>query len=463
MRFDSFVLTSSMLLCSCVDRGPGPVAKKIDPSYLALHVLREVPASVAVQLGKPSTIGEFVQYMGNRVSTESVIPGEPFTITHYWKVVAVAGPQWRIFSHVRGAKGTSDFYNADASDMRIGYPPTKWKVGDLIEDEQRVTLPPGWKSSTAEIVVGMFQVGKHAIADRAKIVSSDDIAVDSALTVRRLPVDLAKAPPPPGTILVKKAQGPIVIDGIANEAGWMGAAESNEFVGAEGGAEVAGSARAKLTWDDNSLYLFATVVDNDVFSPFKKTDDKLWEADCVEMFVDADGNRSGYIEMQWNPNNARFDSWFTTTRAAPRDDSFDSGAQSAVMVRGTADVAGDSDQGWDVEIAIPWAAVRGKDANMKIHTPPMAGDRWRLNVIRVDKRGQSIIASSWGRIGNEDFHALDRMLTVVFADTPVVTIPAGLTIGEPTVAPAAIEPTIVRPPVPMVAKPMAGSATISPK
>jgi hypothetical protein len=90
----------------------------------------------------------------------------------------------------------------------------------------------------------------------------------------------------------------------------------------------------------------------------------------------------------------------------------------AVKVRGTADKEGDADQGWDVEIAIPLAAVKGRSEQMQVVLPPQVGNRWRLNVVRVDSRsgGGGPSASSWNRITYSDFHALDRMLTVVFAD-----------------------------------------------
>ena len=105
----------------------------------------------------------------------------------------------------------------------------------------------------------------------------------------------------------------------------------------------------------------------------------------------------------------------------------------AVKVRGTADKAGDADQGWEVEIAIPWAAVKGRDEAMDVRLPPQVGDRWRMNLVRVDKRSGagSPSASSWNRITYADWHGLDRMLTIVFAD-PM----GGVTPGTP-VAPAA--------------------------
>ena len=200
---------------------------------------------------------------------------------------------------------------------------------------------------------------------------------------------------------------------------------SPELATAEGSADPVGKAIAKLTWDDEFLYAFVSITDSDVVSEYKNHDDPLWKQDCVELFIDADGNRRGYVELQVNPNNATFDSWFATTRAQPGDPSWDSGMQTAVKLRGTT-APGDTDQGWDAELAIPWSAVRGRDDAMAVRLPPQVGDRWRMNVVRVDvKTGdKNQQASSWNRITSADFHALDRMLTVVFADASGSITPA---------------------------------------
>ena len=94
---------------------------------------------------------------------------------------------------------------------------------------------------------------------------------------------------------------------------------SPEFVTADGSPEPSGKATAKLTWDDFYLYVFITIADTDVSSPYKNHDDPLWKADAVEMFVDADGNRAGYIELQVNPHNTTFDSWFAGPRGSHGD------------------------------------------------------------------------------------------------------------------------------------------------
>jgi hypothetical protein len=398
---------------ACVDRGPGPKPKKIDPGYVAAHLLAQPPVQVMPPL--EVSIGGKVVYVGNTVDRTSIAPGQTVRVIHYWRVVQPVGAGWKVFALVRGAPGTADFINLDPTDMEIAHGPAQWKPGEVIEDIQDITLGPDWRSSTATLSVGLIAIGRHGPGDR--MAASGPHTQDRAVIARVIDVDLSKAPPPPGTVYAPRAAAAIAIDGVASEPAWAAAATSPELVTAEGSADPVGKAVARLTWDDQFLYAFVSITDSDVWSEYRNHDDPLWKQDCVELFIDADGNRRGYVELQVGPNNATFDSWFQTTRAQPGDVGWDSGMQTAVKLRGTT-APGDTDQGWDVEIAIPWQAARGRDEAMAVRLPPEVGDRWRMNVVRVDvKTGdKSPQASSWNRITSADFHALDRMLTVVFAD-----------------------------------------------
>jgi Carbohydrate family 9 binding domain-like len=397
----------------CVDKGAGPQGKQIDPKLVTANLISAVPADLE---HLDVVLGGVVTYVGTKVDRPVLAPGQGAKVIHCWRFDRAPGPGWRVFAFVRGAPGTADFMNLDETDMELGHPVDAWKPGELVQDPRDLVLRPDWKSRTATLYVGLVHVGGHGTGDRMEATGPNTF--DRAVVARTFDVDLSKAPPPPGTIHVSHANGAITIDGSGLDPGWANAVTSPEFQTAEGSPEPVGKATAKLSWDEDNLYVLVQVIDSDIYSTYKKHDDPLWKADAVELFIDADGNRRGYVELQVNPNNATFDSWFATTRAQPGDESWDSGMITAVKVRGTADKAGDTDQGWDVEIAIPWAAVKGRDAAMKINTPPHVGDRWRLNVVRVDTKtgSKDVSASSWNRIGYGDFHALDRMLNVVFAD-----------------------------------------------
>src|SRR5262249_9152784 len=53
----------------------------------------------------------------------------------------------------------------------------------------------------------------------------------------------------------------------------------------------------------------------------------------------------------------------------------------AVRIHGTLNNSRDTDRGWDVEIAMPWAAF---DAHTLAPGPPRVGEVWRVNFSRVE-------------------------------------------------------------------------------
>ncbi|HEY5927065.1 MAG TPA: carbohydrate-binding family 9-like protein [Kofleriaceae bacterium] len=431
----AIVLALGALVLACTERGAGPQNKKIEPSYIRENLLQAAPQDIqAMQVdlgGKVTYLGNKLEYLDGRDPKMPLAPGATIRVMHYWQVKQPPGPEWRVFSLLRGGQGSADFMNLGPTDMQIGHPTKKWKAGQIIQDVQDIVLRPDWRSPTATLYVGLVEAGGNQIGERMNAVGPN--VVDRAIVARAIEIDMAKAPPPQGTLYLPRAGGAITIDGVANDPGWTNAAMSPDLITADGSPEPVGKATARMTWDDQNLYVFASIVDTDVFSSFKQKDEPLWKGDCVELFIDADGNRTGYVELQVNPNNATFDSFFASTRAQPGDEKWDATMVTAVKVRGTADVSGDADQGWDVEIAIPLAAVKGRHDTMAVKLPPEVGDKWRLNVVRVDYRsgGGGPGVASWNRISYSDFHALERMLTVVFAD------PSGSIVPKPPEPPPA--------------------------
>ena len=419
-----------LLVAACVDQGSPTAARKIDPLVIEAHLLKAAPDGLDhldVALG-----GGVVTYLGATFDQKILPPGQLVHARFYWRVDRPVTGEWRVFTMVRGAPNTADFMNLPASDMQLGHPVATWRPGEIIEDAQDITLRPDWKSPIATIQLGLIQAGGHTPGER--MAAQGPHVVDRAIVAKTFDVDLAKAPPPPDTIYIRHAAGPIAIDGSAGEPGWAGAVLSPEFQQAEGCGESLGKAQAKMMWDETNLYLFVSITDPDIVSPFTKHDEHLWEADDVEIFIDADSNKRTYVELQVNPNNATFDSYFSD-RGHPNP-AWDSHMVTAVQKRTTHQPQGDVVSGWDAEIAIPWEDVKGLDTTQAIDLPPKVGQRWRLNVVRVDKttEGKQPWASSWNRITCSDWHALDRMLTAVFADVSGSIIPTATPVAP--VAPA---------------------------
>lgn len=440
-------LACALVLCcavSCVEKEGG--GKKIDPAYVQQNLLTEAPAELDNRVD--ADLGGKVVYLGNEVDSEVLRPGGAARVVHYWQVIEAPGSEWRVFTHLNGG---GKWMNLDATDMRAGHPPAKWQAGQVIRDEQRFTLDAGWTASDATLSVGLYRKGGGGAGDRMPIVSGpkDD---ESRVPAARFQVEGASAAGTSTEYVVRRASGPITIDGRADEAAWKQAAKSPAFSPAEGGTAMPDHTVARLLWDDEHLYAFIEATDDDVHSQYTEHDDSLWKEDVVELFIDADGNGRGYVELQVNPNNAQLDAWFPRTRAQKSHFEWKADMSSAVVVHGTAGDRSDTDRGYDVEIAIPLAAVKGLDESMDVAIPPALGDRWRLNVVRVEKPADApLMASSWNTIPIQDFHALDRMLTVVFGDEDGATAAAaadeavagdadeGAAPEEPAAAPATEE------------------------
>jgi len=401
-------------LVACVER-EGPDTPKADDGFIKDNLLSAAPSPKHVV---NADLGGKVTYLGADVDKDSAVIGDKIKVIHYWKVIEPPGAEWRLFTHVNGAKG--DWINVDDTRMRKGYGPDKWKAGDIIRDEQVFPILPTWKSADATIYVGMFRKGGQTEKDRMTIRSGPSDQ-KGRVKVATIPIGAVAGKPAPAVgdakpFAVQRAKGPIKLDGKASELDWAKAAVAGPFVDAEGGAPAGGSASARLLWDAEYLYAYVEVADKDVASSFKKTDDPLWKEDAVELFIDADGNGKGYVELQVSPRGTLFDAWFPTVR--PESDvAWSSGMKAKVVVDGTLDARDDQDKGWAVELAIPLAAVKGKDAEMKVTLPPKPGDRWKLNLVRVEKpKDAGVTASSWSKIGIGDFHALDRLQTIEFVD-----------------------------------------------
>lgn len=425
MRFDAPSVRLEFFLASlacmgmtnaCVDKGP-PEAK-IDKAYVQANILSTPPETLDNAMNVDFD-GKIV-YLGNQLGTKQLSPGGAGSIIHFWRVVEPPGSEWKMFSHLNGEGG--QWLNLDATDMRTGYPSKKWKAGDIIRDEQKFTLSDTWTGTSATLSVGLYRKGGQGTDARMPILSGPQDAERRAPVFEFTVSGGKKQAQGHPTYVIRKASGPITIDGKADEDSWKNAPMSPTFTDAEGGLPVAGTTVARLLWDDDYLYAFVQAEDHDVYSQYKNQDDTLWKEDVIELFIDADNNRRGYIELQVNPNNAHFDAWFPQTRGQKHHFEWDSKMRTAVVVHGTSDKRSDRDQGWDVEIAIPLEDVKGMDDQMKVNLPPGLGDRWRLNIVRGEKpKDGGPGASTWNPITARDYHALGRMLTVEFGDAEGVT------------------------------------------
>ncbi|MSR82947.1 MAG: hypothetical protein EXS58_08480 [Candidatus Latescibacteria bacterium] len=186
---------------------------------------------------------------------------------------------------------------------------------------------------------------------------------------------------------IQRATTPIAVDGHLDEFAWEKAAQINGFERILNNYDqITRPTRAKMLWDDQHLYFAFVCQDPDMWTYLTKEDDSFWDEEVVEIFIDPDGDAKNYLELEVNQDNAKVDLVIHTLK--PEWDSsipWDiKGLQTAVALYGTVN-DDKADQGWTVEIAIPYSAmaegITGGGA------APKVGDSWRLNLYRIERKG----------------------------------------------------------------------------
>ena len=208
-----------------------------------------------------------------------------------------------------------------------------------------------------------------------------------AVTERRHAVH-GESAAPPRQYTCRRALRPIEIDGRLNDAAWLAAPWTTDFVDIQGPARPAPRlhTRAKLLWDDDYLYVAAWLEEPHLWATLTEHDQIVFHDNDFEIFIDPDGDRRAYYEIEINALGTVFDLFLVRTylEGGPALHAWDcKQMRSAVALAGTLNDATDTDEAWSLECAIPWRTLCEA-----AHTscPPEDGDTWRINFSRVEWR-----------------------------------------------------------------------------
>src|SRR6266850_6695290 len=212
---------------------------------------------------------------------------------------------------------------------------------------------------------------------------------------------------------VSRTATPVKVDGKLDDFVWTKAARFRDFRLNLDGSPSAFKTEARALYDDNFLYVSFRCSDNNIWATFKRRDEHLWEEEVVEVFVQADPQQRSYIELEVNPLGTMLDIYLLDIRKPLNYESWNSRKLKwGVQVFGTVD-GKDGDREWTCEIALPM-----EDIVTAKNLPPRAGDRWRLNLYRVEQRPTPALLA-WSPTFKEDFHIPTMFGELVFTNDVV--------------------------------------------
>ena len=197
----------------------------------------------------------------------------------------------------------------------------------------------------------------------------------------------ATAPEPPKHYEAHHALTPINIDGKLDDPSWQTAPWTDLFLDIEGAAHPKPrfKTRAKILWDDQYLYLAADLDEPHLWATLTQHDSVIFRDNDFEVFLNPTGDSLNYFEFEMNALNTGWDLFLPKPyrRQGKPDNGWEiPGLKTAVHLDGTLNNPADTDQGWQLEIAMPWTAFTERSTKGR----PVPGEEWRINFSRVEWR-----------------------------------------------------------------------------
>lgn len=212
---------------------------------------------------------------------------------------------------------------------------------------------------------------------------------------------------------VRRATGSITIDGLLDESAWESASQPAALRALwEQQTGPRHATAARILWDDEYLYVGYEVEDADITAQYLERDDPTYRDDAVEIFLNPMPSQSGlYYGLEMNARAVLYDYLMYDSRHLFKRFDMD-GVRVATHLDGTLNARGDSDNGWSLEVAIPWTnfAVLGDR--------PTDGTVWRANLNRWDGTQPDRTMSIWSDplVERPHPHFPERFGELVFVD-----------------------------------------------
>ena len=177
------------------------------------------------------------------------------------------------------------------------------------------------------------------------------VAILMAVCVSSL---LADAPPPPGPLMLHRAEGPIKIDGDLSDPGWKNAATIDKFYETSPADNIPAKVRtvAYLTYDDHAFYVGVRCDDPDpkkIRAPYVDRDQVIGTDDNIAVFLDTRNDKRTSLELRVSPRGIQGDGIYNDASGGIEDFSPDYFYDTAAKI---------DSGGWSAEYRIPFSSLR---------------------------------------------------------------------------------------------------------
>ena len=228
------------------------------------------------------------------------------------------------------------------------------------------------------------------------------------------------------------------LDGLLDDGPWKTAPWSESFVDIEGWNKPTPRYATwfKMLWDDENLYIGAYLEEPHLWATYDKHDMVVFHEHDFEVFIDPDGNKESYYELEFNVIGTIFDLYldreYRLGGTAHHQWNCE-GIEGEISKFGTANNSTDTDKGWQIEIKIPFRCLRPPSnvqddgpENIRAGDSPAIGEKWRMNFSRVEwqlekvgdgyvkKPGTNADNWAWTPQWAVDMHQLDHWGEIVF-------------------------------------------------
>ncbi|MCB0666732.1 MAG: carbohydrate-binding family 9-like protein [Saprospiraceae bacterium] len=243
----------------------------------------------------------------------------------------------------------------------------------------------------------------------------------------------------------------IQIDGNLAEKVWIEAEKSPSFRDLIYGTATRYDTRAAVLWDEDYLYVGYWIQEPNLQASLVERDAPIYRDNDVELFI---AGQDSYYEFEINTFGTIYEVFFIWEEAYERGGfsqmkEFDRtkdkvrpfhgvgfkphprgprigfwnwdfpGLKSSVKFQGTLNDSTDIDEGWTVELALPWKGMSALAQSDGRNLPPIDGDIWRMDFSRFNQKKAPAPATdsggwAWSPHGVWDSHVPECFTVIHF-------------------------------------------------